>query len=417
MMTDEKDSFDLEIGPQDTLQLRIKSFILGPNADLPIRVNAQAQVAILKDIVKRRLLKKEAEEAGDDGSNDDNSGSRASDRYLRLICKGKLLAPDSAPLSEFSMESDDVVHAVLSAQGVKGGQQAALARAAPVAIGGAGNESSTNGRSNIGSIADAIMSQGRRRTGIMMGPGGRILRTQRAGNGSDDDDEDSDSDSDSDSQHSTRNNTAENNAQGQPSTATATSSSTSRRRTNASSSSSSATTRRMGFDRLRSSGLSRAQIRVIRTYFSRHVDRHAQQHPNDHLDEPDLIRRRLLMEDDWMSLQGPTSDFRMNLNQASSRFTATTTTAATTSTIIGTDRDFIWGFCLGFFIGFIMLLWIWIPTVSHKQKIGILTGISFSLTMNVFQQQDDDNENNSNMNENILDEYGFIEQDYLVGME
>ena len=51
-----------------------------------------------------------------------------SDRYLRLIVRGRLLAPDSAPLSNFALAEDDVVHAVIAPAGVRGGQQATLAR-------------------------------------------------------------------------------------------------------------------------------------------------------------------------------------------------------------------------------------------------------------------------------------------------
>ena len=60
--------------------------------------------------------------------------------------------------------------------------------------------------------------------------------------------------------------------------------------------------------------------------------------------------------------------------------------------IVGTDRDFMWGFMLGFFVGFVMLVWVWMPNVPHKQKLGILTGICFQLALNVLQQdrQDDD---------------------------
>lgn len=48
-------------------------------------------------------------------------------RYRRLICKGRLLAPDSASIREFNVREGDVLHAVLAAAGVRGGQQAALA--------------------------------------------------------------------------------------------------------------------------------------------------------------------------------------------------------------------------------------------------------------------------------------------------
>ena len=49
----------------------------------------------------------------------------------------------------------------------------------------------------------------------------------------------------------------------------------------------------------------------------------------------------------------------------------------------GTEKDFVWGFILGFFVGFIMLFWVWMPTVTHKQKVGIILGICFQLGMNL----------------------------------
>ena len=51
---------------------------------------------------------------------------------------------------------------------------------------------------------------------------------------------------------------------------------------------------------------------------------------------------------------------------------------------LGTDRDFIWGFTLGYFVGFFMMFWVWMPTVPHRQKLGILTGICFHMAANVF---------------------------------
>ena len=50
----------------------------------------------------------------------------------------------------------------------------------------------------------------------------------------------------------------------------------------------------------------------------------------------------------------------------------------------GTDRDFLFGFLMGFFVGPICMLWVWMPTVSNKQKIGILSGISFKLVARAF---------------------------------
>ena len=274
------------------LHLRIKS-----SQEFEVKTPSNSSVSALKDQVRSSL-------------------GTSSDRYLRLICKGRLLAPDSAQLSEFGIHDGDVVHAVVAAAGVRGGQQAALSR------------SSTS-----------------RRRGTIVGPGGRVMRS------SGDDDEEDQSSSDEET---------------------------------------GITTPRLGFDSLRSNGLTRHEITAIRSYFSRSVDRYILAHPNAHSDEPDLSRRRLLNEQDWMNSQGPTSEFRLNLNQSAMMRFPTTRNVNNGRPIIGTDRDFMWGFMLGFFVGFFMIVWIWLPTVPHKQKLGIMTGISFQLALNVFQQEEED---------------------------
>ena len=162
----------------------------------------------------------------------------------------------------------------------------------------------------------------------------------------------------------------------------------------------------------------------------------------------EILNDRLRMEDEWMSTQGPYSEFRMNLNTSNPLLLAaisgggatgvlpgstmpTTTPGGlffrnrpsqpslmddddeemlgaftSTGTFIrngggangsfhpflgplpsaGTDKDFIWGFILGFFVGFIMLFWVWMPTVPHKQKIGIICGISLQLGLNLLRK-------------------------------
>lgn len=52
----------------------------------------------------------------------------------------------------------------------------------------------------------------------------------------------------------------------------------------------------------------------------------------------------------------------------------------------GTEKDFVWGFLLGFFVGFIMLFWVWMPSVPHRQKIGIILGISAQLGINLLRK-------------------------------
>jgi hypothetical protein len=357
-----------------TLSLRIKSF-----KDVEIHVPLHSNVSSVKAQVRSAL-------------------GTGEDRYLRLICKGRLLAPDAAQLREFSVQDGDVLHAVLAAAGVRGGQQAALSRASVVhnntSSGNGANGTNGNGTSSRSSTTLAAAfsnisnnnnnnnnTSQRRHRGTIVGPGGRVLRA----NSNSGDDGSSSSDDEE-----TGGNTGQQRQQ-----------------------------QRMGFDRLRSSGLSRSEITAIRAYFSRHVDRHVmtqtqqQQQQQQSTttttavvpsDEPDLQRRRWLQEEEWMSLQGPSSEFRLNLNSNTVlRFPSvggggggvdgsggSGSGSGLLRSSVGTDRDFLWGFLLGFFVGFVMLVWVWMPTVPHKQKLGILTGISFQLALNVLRQQEDD---------------------------
>ena len=348
----------VELPELSSLTLRIKSF-----KDVEIHVPMHSNVSSVKELVRRAL-------------------GTGEDRYLRLICKGRLLAPDSAALQEFSVENGDVLHAVLAAAGVRGGQQAALSRASVVHThsSSGGSRSSGTGASNNNNNSNNTTSQ-RRHRGTIVGPGGRVSRVQHHGNGDDDDSSSEDEETGNATNNSSSNSNS--NSNGQPS------------RT------------RMGFDRLRGSGLSRSEITAIRAYFSRHVDRMVAQTNNprttatDHSDEPDLQRRRWLQEEDWMALQGPSSEFRLNLNSNTVlRFPSMGgmgmgadqggVGSGLLRSSVGTDRDFLWGFLLGFFVGFVMLVWVWMPTVPHKQKLGILTGISFQLALNVLRQQEDE---------------------------
>jgi hypothetical protein len=65
-----------------------------------------------------------------------------------------------------------------------------------------------------------------------------------------------------------------------------------------------------------------------------------EEHESVGQEESDLMRRRLLQEDAWMQSQGPTSEFRLNLNQNNPllRFNAELFPSR-----VGSDRDFLWG--------------------------------------------------------------------------
>jgi len=315
-------SLDKLIETKQTTTLRIKS----SHGDTVLEFAScpkTTSVAKLKSLVRTAL-------------EGDNSVD-LQDCPLRLICKGKLLSPDDGLLSEFKVANEDVVHAVLG----KKEEPPPPAR---------------RGQRQPTGISHLLQHQRRRRQrqnrgiGTIVGPGGRVTRAARAGDESDEDEEDP--------------------------------------------------RERRGFDRLRGAGMSRQEITAIRTYFNRHVDRYIQQLQQQeqnneesppaalHLDEPDLSRRRLLVEEEWMQTQGTSSEFRLNLNQNTLMRYAQLTAGgmATRSGSLprerpGSDRDFLWGFCLGFFVGIIGLVWVWMPTISHKQKLGILAGICFQLLL------------------------------------
>mmetsp|Transcript_23062 Transcript_23062/g.32198 ORF Transcript_23062/g.32198 Transcript_23062/m.32198 type:complete len:357 (-) Transcript_23062:146-1216(-) len=298
----------------ETISLRVKPNNNGTGM-VTVKVGFDDTVETLKEITRDAL------------------GPSARGRYLRLICKGRLLAPDAAKLKEFAVVRDgDVIHAVLAAAGVRGGQQAALAR------------STTTTSSSSGGVTSSS-STSRRYRGTGVGHLGRAVRPNSDVSDSEDDDEDDIEEG----------------------------------------------RERLGFDRLRGSGLSRHEITAIRTYFSRSVERYMEQHPEEIDERDDLSQRRSLYEDAWMQVQGPTSEFRLNLNQSAGPLFHHLSSASENfnmRTTIGTDRDFLWGFLLGFFVGFLMLVWVWMPTVPHKQKLGILTGISVQLALSVFHSND-----------------------------
>lgn len=315
-------SLDRTLVHNKSMALRIKSSYGDNTIDIQ-GCPETTSVAKLKSLVKEALEQQ-----------DKTGGDTVQDRHLRLICKGKLLSPDESMLSEFKVLDEDVVHAVL----------------------GKKEEEQPQRRGQRQHAVPLLQHQRRRRQrqnrgiGTIVGPGGRVTRAPRHGQESDEDSDDLE--------------------QGRE---------------------------RRGFDRLRGAGMSRQEITAIRSYFNRHVERYIQslqqqqQQQNSqeappaalHLDEPDLSRRRLLVEEEWMQTQGATSEFRLNLNQNTLRryaqLTANMPRGGTEPR--GNDRDFLWGFCLGFFVGVIGLVWVWMPTISHKQKLGILTGICFQILL------------------------------------
>ena len=54
--------------------------------------------------------------------------TNTNNRYLRLIIRGRMMAPDTSTLDKFNIVTNDVIYAVLAKDGTKGGQQARMLR-------------------------------------------------------------------------------------------------------------------------------------------------------------------------------------------------------------------------------------------------------------------------------------------------
>jgi hypothetical protein len=327
----------------NTWTLRIKSL-----RDVVIHVQPRDSIAVVKQAVRLALAAT------------DVAPELQARPYLRLVCKGRLLAPDGAILQELHgglVQTNDVVHAVLATQAPREGPQAALQR------GGSTTTARPGGTTTAGPSRRAWRGAGINANGIAV---------RQTSPNSDDEEEEEDED-------------IENNGT------------------------------LLGLDRLRHAGLRRSDISVLRTYFGRPMDRFIRQNPvaTAFAHESDPRRRRLLQEDAWMAAQGPLSEFRININgtaAGNAAVTATgpaawnTATAANRANLspsealwrsgglsahVGTDKDFVWGFLLGFLVGLLMLVWVWMPSVPHKQKLGILTGICLQLALTMLQTSTD----------------------------
>ena len=128
------------------IEIRIKSNVQNSNnngnkQDVTLSIPTSYNVNQLKDEIRNQCFYAECGSDTSSSANDNNihsssnnsssTSSRNSrrtkrnkqigrDRYLRLICSGRLLAPDSSRLTEFDCLKDgSVIHAVLAAPGVR----------------------------------------------------------------------------------------------------------------------------------------------------------------------------------------------------------------------------------------------------------------------------------------------------------
>lgn len=120
---------------------------------------------------------------------------------------------------------------------------------------------------------------------------------------------------------------------------------------------------------------------------------------------------RLRRESDWLTAQGPGSEFRLNLSarpalssaapaapvpgEASgadrlflaSGIAAFSAAPDTDSAELGSLADFLYGLALGYLVGFIIVFCLWDRNVSHRQKLGLLVGVMLQLATDALWAQ------------------------------
>eukprot|EP00611_Tribonema_gayanum_P022866 TRINITY_DN4688_c0_g1_i1.p2 TRINITY_DN4688_c0_g1~~TRINITY_DN4688_c0_g1_i1.p2 ORF type:complete len:124 (-),score=35.04 TRINITY_DN4688_c0_g1_i1:425-796(-) len=101
-------------------------------------------------------------------------------------------------------------------------------------------------------------------------------------------------------------------------------------------------------------------------------------------------------EEAWMAAQSASSEFALNTARRTAAMREgglpmaqvwASTDDEMENPEIGTSRDFVFGFIMGGFLGFIMLFWLWEPNVPHRQKGGIVAGVMFNLLINLWQHR------------------------------
>ena len=167
-----------------------------------------------------------------------------------------------------------------------------------------------------------------------------------------------------------------------------------------------------GFDRLAAErGMDATQIEAVRMYFAADVTAFASRMARLDDNESDA-NFRLRAEEIFMSSQGPTSDFNLNLPpvirpgegvaeresndlegflQRQMIFSALTGQGQGQGGFgdpeagvgVGSYRDLLSGMFLGFIFGGIAILCVWDRGMSHRQKIGIIVGVMLSLLVNL----------------------------------
>jgi hypothetical protein len=128
LLQNEKEKSDDDANTLDdepSFPLRIKL----NNTDIALNVNKSVRVETLKQWILDCHRSNLATRNNDTNNNAPHgaNGIGEEESYLRLIVRGRLMAPDSSTLSTFNVSSSDVVHAVLAKEG-RGAQARMLRR-------------------------------------------------------------------------------------------------------------------------------------------------------------------------------------------------------------------------------------------------------------------------------------------------
>jgi len=132
-------------------------------------------------------------------STSNNSNSNTNNRYLRLIIRGRMMAPDTSTLDKFNIVTNDVIHAVLAKDGTKGGQQARMLRRMNGITTSPSVANSSNNSNNVAPNANTTLNARQslwRRIGI--DSNGVVLSRNSDNNELDDDSDEFESEGDSD---------------------------------------------------------------------------------------------------------------------------------------------------------------------------------------------------------------------------
>lgn len=150
--------------------------------------------------------------------------------------------------------------------------------------------------------------------------------------------------------------------------------------------------------------LSIDEVASVRSSFHESIAEYTDNHMERARNETD-VEYNYRCESEWMAAQGPNSEFRLNLygrslfgqhttgdnnegNGAGARalrFAFANDLNGIPSPETGTYREFVYGFMMGFALGFMMVFCLWDSNVSHKQKIGILTGMLVQMLLTFLQ--------------------------------